>query len=118
SGTRDGPAGTSPYDLVFTDVLDRDAAFAMRVQGRGAGVWWDRLNEAAPNFHRWEQFLGAAVAAAGRPAVVWQIPMGNQFFQSVDNTPGHYQDNRVEYFLDHPDELTGIGVVALLFGAG
>ena len=111
-------AGVVPggYDLVFNDVSDRDAGYYANVLGRQ--VWWDRLNVTLPNFARWERYLGTVTAATGRPAVVWQIPIGNQHYDTEDNTSGHYQDNRVEYFLSHPQELAGIGVVALLFGAG
>lgn len=49
---------------------------------------------------------------------MWQIPLGNQWFQTEDNSWGHYQDNRAEYFFAHPDELVNSGVIALLFGAG
>lgn len=118
SGVTQAPGGTSTYDLLFNDVSDRDAGYYQVVEG-DASHWWDRRNVAYPSFRRWEQYLGAAVAAAGgKPAFVWQIPIGNQYFQSEDNTPGHYQDNRAEYFLGHVDELLQIGVVGLLFGAG
>jgi hypothetical protein len=51
-----------------------------------------------------------------RPVIVWQVPVGNQWFQTVNNTPNHYQDNRVEYFFSHIQELQSAGIVGLLFG--
>lgn len=118
SGVSQVPSGTSSYDLVFNDVSDRDAGYYQVVLG-DPSHWWDRLNVTAPNFRRWEQYLGAAIAAAGgKPAFVWQIPVGNQYFQSVNNTDGHYQDNRAEYFFSNVDELMSIGIIGLLFGAG
>jgi hypothetical protein len=116
SGAQPVVSGTSTYDLVTNDVADRDAGFYKDVYG--TNVWWDRLNVTFPNFTRWEAYLGAVTAAAGRPAIVWQIPLGNQWFDTEDDTWGHYQDNRAEYFFAHPNELVGVGVIALLFGAG
>jgi hypothetical protein len=71
-----------------------------------------------PNFHRWETYLASVVAAAGRPAVVWQVPEGNQWFDTQNDTWGHYQDNRSEYFFGHVQELIDAGAIAVLFGAG
>lgn len=116
SGTVTTPAGVTPYDLVFNDVADRDAGYYKYVLGRD--VFWDRLNARFPNFARWEQYVAAVRAASGRPVLVWQIPLGNQYFRSSNNTNGHYQDNRAEYFFGHVDELARAGVIGLLFGAG
>jgi hypothetical protein len=54
----------------------------------------------------------------GLPLIEWQVPVGNQYFDTMNNTDGHYQDNRAEYFLAHPDQLTAAGITAVLFGAG
>lgn len=118
SGTQPLPGSASTYDLVFNDVADRDAGYYTYVYGR-QNAFWDRLNVTVPNFRRWEQYLGAALeAAGGKPGMVWQIPLGNQYARSVNNTEGHYQDNRAEYFFENVDELARIGVIALLFGRG
>ena len=111
------PAGLSTYDLVFNDVLDRDAGFYALVL-RDRSRWWDRLNVTLPNFHRREQHVGAINRVTGKPMLVWQVPLGNQVFRTMDNTDGHYQDNRAEYFLEHIDELRAVGIVGLLFGRG
>jgi len=116
SGTVKQRTDTSAYNLVTNDVADRDAGYYEHVYGRD--VWWDRLNVTFPNFHRWEAYLHAVTVAATRPAIVWQIPIGNQYFQTENDTDGHYQDNRVEYFLSNPGELVSAGVIALLFGRG
>jgi hypothetical protein len=50
--------------------------------------------------------------------LVWQIPLGNQYFQTENDSDGHYQDNRAEYFFAHLQELVDAGVIALLFGRG
>lgn len=57
-------------------------------------------------------------AAGGKPMVVWQIPLGNQYFGTENNTNGPLpgQPNRVLF--GHLQELKASGVVGLLFGAG
>jgi hypothetical protein len=109
-------AGAGGYDLVFNDVADRDAGYYEHVVGRNE--WWDRLNIALPNFTRWEQYLGAVTSTIGKSAMVWQIPLGNQWFDTENNTDGHYQDNRAEYFFGHLGELQQAGVIGVMFGAG
>jgi hypothetical protein len=117
SGVSSAPAGTSTYDLVFNDVSDRDAGYYKYVLGR-AHAFWDRQNVALPDFTRWERYLGAITATTGRSAMVWQVPLGNQWSASENNTDGHYQDNRAEYFFGHVNELANVGVIGVLFGRG
>jgi len=117
SGVSQAPANTSTYDLVFNDVDDRDAGYYKYVDGR-ADAFWDRLNVTVPDFARWEDYLGAVTAATGRRAMVWQVPLGNQYFDTDNNTPGHYQDNRAEYFFGHMADLSSIGVIGVLYGRG
>ncbi len=117
SGVVQSGPNTSTYDLLFSDVLDRDAGFYSYSQN-DPNHWWDKLNVTFPNFLRWEQWVAGAVRAAGKPMIIWQIPLGNQYFQTMDNSRGHYQDNRAEYFFSHMDELRQVGVIGLLFGAG
>lgn len=106
-------SGKRHYDLLFNDVLDRDAG-----SRRNGTLWWDADNAVQPTFHRWESFLSRIVAQLHLPAVVWQVPIGNQYFLTSDGSRGHTQDNRVQYFFDHAAELRDIGVWAVLFGAG
>jgi hypothetical protein len=54
---------------------------------------------------------------------MWQIPLGNTKMRAVNNTWGHYQDNRPEWFLDEPSRshlqaYRDAGIVAFLFGGG
>ena len=41
-----------------------------------------------------------------------------KYYGTVNNTNGHYQDNRAEYFFAHIPELQQAGIIGLLFGAG
>jgi hypothetical protein len=106
------------YDLVFAEFSDRDAGFYQYQLGDGGAAWWD-----AEDFHRMARFLGKFVAASGRRVVMWQIPLGNTRMRAMNNTWNHYQDNRVEWFLDDPGrahllEYVEAGVIAFLFGRG
>jgi hypothetical protein len=102
------------FDLLFFDASDRDAAW-YQVQ-TGSSHWWD-----AGDFERFRSFVASAVRDMGKRAVIWQIPVGNTLYRSMDNSWGHYQDNRAQYWLgegNQMQQLADAGVVALLFGAG
>jgi hypothetical protein len=106
-----------PHELLFNNPLDRDAGQYKAQFGQNR--WWDRLNVTFPNFVRWEQFIHGAQAADHNKAVLlWQVPVGNQYFQSENNTDGHFQDNRAEYIFAHISELMDAGIIGALFGAG
>jgi PKD repeat protein len=107
------PTGVSTWDLVFNDVADHDAASYNPISDPH---WWDKNNVLFPNFARWLAFMSQLHTDLGVPLVEWQVPVGNQYFLSENNTPGHYQDNRVEYFLAHPADLMAAGIVAVLIG--
>jgi hypothetical protein len=108
---------TGPHELLFNDPLDRDAG--QYTAQFGQNRWWDRLNVTYPNFTRWEQYLhGSIVADNNKPMLLWQVPVGNQYFLSENNTDGHYQDNRAEYIFAHMPELIQTGIIGALFGAG
>jgi hypothetical protein len=108
---------TGAHDVLFNDPLDRDAGQYKAWYGQNR--WWDRLNVTFPNFQRWEQYLQAIRSADGdRSILLWQVPIGNQYFATVNNTNGHFQDNRAEYIFDHVPELIQSGIVGVMFGAG
>src|SRR5919202_1982058 len=110
-------ARAGPHDVLFNDPLDRDAG---QYQARfRQNRWWDRDNLRLPNFWRWEAYLAAASQAdGGKPILLWQVPVGNQYFQTENNTDGHYQDNRLEYIFSHVQELIDVGIIGALFAPG
>jgi hypothetical protein len=114
AGIVGNPSGITPWDVIFNDVADHDAAWYGAVSNTH---WWDRNNVLFPNFTRWLAFMSRIHSDTGLPLVEWQVPVGNQYFDTMNNTDGHYQDNRAEYFLAHPSQLTASGIVAVLFGA-
>jgi hypothetical protein len=105
------------HDVLFNDPLDRDAG-QYKIQFNQSR-WWDRFNVTYPNFTRWEQYLNTALVADGsKPLLLWQVPAGNQYFQSENNTDGHFQDNRAEYIFGHIPELMQAGIVGAIFAPG
>jgi hypothetical protein len=106
------------FDVVFGEFSDRDAGYYQYVAGDGGAAWWD-----AGDFPRFARYLATFVAGSGKRVVLWQIPLGNTRMRAVNNTWQHFQDNRVEWFLDDPGrahlaEYVQAGVVAFLFGRG
>ena len=106
------------YDIAFAEFSDRDAAFYQYVYGDNGQHWWD-----AEDFRRAARFLGGFSNGAGKRIVMWQIPLGNTKMRSQNNSNGHYQDNRTEWFFDeaarsHLATYRDAGVVAFLFGGG
>jgi hypothetical protein len=106
----------APFDLLFFDPSDRDAGYYQSQRGDGGAHWWDE-----GDFWRFREFVGRLVDRTGRKAILWQVPVGNTLYRTLDNSWGHYQDNRAQYWLGdrgHMQELVDYGVIGLLFGAG
>jgi len=116
--------GTGTWDLFYTDISDRDAAYYQYVVGDGGAHWWDTTNQKYPNFNRLNVWAGAFTAAAQKRLVIWQVPVGNTLMKSCNDTNFHYQDNREQYWLEnYPNNsnlgaLAQAGVIGLLFGPG
>ncbi len=116
--------GLGDWDLFFTDITDRDAAYYQFVKGDGGAHWWDATNQKYPNFNRLNAWADAFTTSAQKRLVIWQIPIGNTLMDTCNNTNFHYQDNREQYWLqNYPNNqaigaLAQSGVIGLLFGAG
>lgn len=105
------------FDLIFTDPSDRDWGYLKTVEGESNHQWNDAT------FSRFNQFVGVLYEDTGVPQMLWQLPLGNTIFRTMNNSNGHYQDNHVQYFLqngsvDHIQEHISNGVIGLLFGRG
>ncbi len=105
------------FDISFAEFSDRDAAFYQYQYGN-ANAWWQ-----AADFARNVRYLSKYSTLSGTRIVMWQIPLGNTKMRAMNNTWGHYQDNRPEWLLDdaartHLTEYANAGVVAFLFGGG
>ena len=106
------------FDIAFTDLADRDAAFKQYQYGDGGASWYTE-----DDYRRSTVFIGAFARNAGLRVVLWQVPMGNTKMRAENNTWEHYQDNKVEWLLDdsprtHLNAYVRAGVVAVLFGRG
>lgn len=106
------------FDVIFAEFSDRDSGFKIAQYGAGQEAWWD-----ADDFRRMARFLSQLSDSTQKRVVMWQIPLGNTKMRAMDNTWGHYQDNRPEWFFDDPGrghlaEYVNAGVVAFLFGGG
>ena len=116
SGTAPIRPDVSTYDVLFNDLDWADAGYLKYTQ-KWDPAFWDRRNVQFPNFRRWLRWVSTITQRTGLPMLVNHIPVGNQSHVAVDNTEGHFQDNRAEYFLSHTDEVRAAGIAALLFGS-
>jgi hypothetical protein len=103
------------FDLVFTDVADRDAGFDDKINGDGGKSWWH-----AADYARQVAYIAGFTRRTHVGVVLWQVPLGNTM---LDNTWRHFQDNRVQWWLGDPADghlaaERDAGVVAILFGGG
>ena len=85
----------SRFDLLLLRVRRPRRGLPRARRRRGREGWWD-----AEDFRRNQRYVAGVTGALDRPAVMWQIPLGNTQMRAMDNTRGHYQDNRVETLLD------------------
>ncbi|PWT71908.1 MAG: hypothetical protein C5B60_10265 [Chloroflexi bacterium] len=111
---------STTFDLTFFNVSDRDSAYKVLVLGQTtAQAWW-----VDTTFDRFRQYLTAACQTSGftPTCMLWQVPIGNTLYLSCNNTIGHYQDNRPQYFLaTNRQNLVNFvngGLIAILFGEG
>jgi len=114
AGLVGNPAGVSTWDLLSNDVSDRPSGMS---NPQGPQGWWDRYNHTFPNFARYLSFISLLNQDTHRRVIMW-VPIGNQYFDTMNNTTGHYQDNRAEYILGHVTDFAAAGIIDVLFGSG
>ena len=105
------------FDIAFEDFSDRDAGFYEKVEGN-PNTWFKPAD-----FHRHLLYGATFVRLAGLRMVPWQIPLGNTVMRAMDDTWGHYQDNRVQWLLGpdgraHLRAYVRAGYAGFLFGGG
>ena len=81
------------FDLSFEDFSDRDSGYYEKVRGE-ASAWFKPAD-----FHRHLLYGHTFVRLAGIRMAAWQIPLGNTVMRAMNDTTGHYQDNRVQWLL-------------------
>ena len=105
------------FDVSFEDFSDRDAGYYQKVEH--VSTWFT-----AADFHRHLIYGRQFVRLAGIRLVGWQIPLGNTVMRAMDDTTGHYQDNRVQWLLGgargraHLRAYVRAGYAGFLFGGG
>ncbi len=108
------------FDLMFYDIADRDAAL---YQSWGdPNRWWDTTNSTYPNFNRFHQFVAAITTATGKRGMLWQVPLGNTVYRTMNNKDYHWQDNKAQYYLNgsnqHIQDAVNSGLMGIFFGSG
>lgn len=99
-------------DFLVIDAADRDAAW---YDTQNRSTWWDDTNAKLPNFTQAFTWAKAVSLAAKKPVFWWQVPLGNM---TLPNKDGQWKDNRLDYFLDHLDEVAAAQAFGVVFGAG
>jgi hypothetical protein len=102
------------FDLVFNDVIDRDAGFYKVMYGN-PNVGWG-----PDDFHRHDVYIASFTRHTNTAVVLWQLPLGNT---TLNNTWNHFRDNRLQWWLsdssgNHLRATRDAGVIGLLFGGG
>ena len=114
------------WDLLFLDPADGDAGLYATngLDPAGSTHWWDAANVTQPTFNRYRDWVDALSSATSLRCMLWQVPIGNQAYKSMNNTVGHYQDNKAEYFLNPTTGAGNIcdwaahGALGILWGRG
>ena len=102
--------GAKNADFLVSDVSDRDAGwYAQPAHGGSDNFWTDK--KAAATLKFWKTMA----QSAGKPVVLWQIPVGNM---AQNNTLNHYRDDKVDWLFAHMDQVASAHIAGLLFGAG
>jgi hypothetical protein len=107
-------AGGNCADLVVVDLSDRDAGW-YQVQVPPRDSWLDATDATLPSFTQAFAWSRALADRAGKKVLWWQVPVGNM---SLGNACGAWQDNKLDYFFDHPDRVVAGGAAGMAFGSG
>ncbi|MDX2965326.1 RICIN domain-containing protein [Streptomyces acidiscabies] len=102
--------GAKNADFLATDVSDRDAGWYAQPAHGGSDHFWNDQKAAASL-----KFWKTMAESVGKPVVLWQIPVGNM---AGNNTPGHFKDDKVDWFFGHMDQVANAHIAGLMFGAG
>ena len=102
--------GATGADFLVGEVEDADAGLNALPENGGHNTFWS-----AKKWSRQLAYWKRMAEAVGHPIVVWQIPIGNM---KQNNTPYHYQDNKVDWLFSHMHRVARAHVAALLFGQG
>jgi hypothetical protein len=94
--------GAGDSDYVVVEASDRDAGY---YRSLGKNSFWDPTDVALPNFRQAFAWAKALTERMGKPALWWQLPLGNMSLPDVN-------------FFAHPAEVARTNAFAMVFGAG
>ena len=118
--------GAAQADFVLMQTLDRDAGCfeanytggnALCVRPSAVPYYWDASNLSTPNFTGHFAYARSYHEGLQLPVLWWQTPMGVPS-PVQGGSPFAFRDNRVQYFLTHPNELVAAGGVGVVFSPG
>lgn len=111
------------YDLLFYDIADADAGY--KASQGNPNTWWDLKNVTYPNFNRFHAFATTVNTMTSKRAILWQVPVGNTLYRTMNNTAHHWQDNKAQYYLNsdgsqaqHLQDLMNSGFIGIIFAEG
>lgn len=112
-------AGAGCADLSVIDISDRDAGWYQR-QSPPRNSWLDAADTTLPTFTQAFTWSRAVADRIGKKVFWWQVPVGNMALPNACDAAGNgtNQDNKLDYFFDHPDRVAGGGAAGMAFGAG
>ena len=114
--------GAGRADFVVMQTSDRDAGCTEaqspvdNCKRPGAGLYWDEKNKSTPNFTEHFAMARQYHQTLQLPLLWWQTPMGLPAERPSSQPP--WRDNRVRYFLTHPEELVAAGGMGVVFSSG
>jgi hypothetical protein len=109
----------APFDMLFYETDDSDAAYRVIMRGQSpSSAWWSDYS-----YTSYLTFINTIYNATGLNSMLWQMPIGNTLYDTCNNTNYHFQDNKLEYFLQsgnrqHIVNFVNAGVIGSLFSAG
>jgi len=101
--------GAGKGDFLATDVTDRDAAWAVLTYGDHSYEWDDA------KWKKYIAFLKLMTEGVGKPAELWQVPLGNA---NMTNWNNHWKDDKVLNVFNRMNDLANAHVFAIQFGCG
>ena len=107
------PVRTAPTSSWWTSPTGTPAGTSASRPPRDS--WLDATDAALPTFTQAFTWSRALAERAGKKVLWWQLPVGNM---SLANTCGAWQDNKLDYFFDHPDRVAASGAAGMAFGSG
>ncbi|MEI7541630.1 MAG: hypothetical protein WCJ94_00040 [bacterium] len=89
------------YDLIFVDPSDRDADW-YRVIGGASNTRWTDPSHSYSSTRSWGKlgYIYDRVSTnLDRRLMFWQVPVGNTYYTTCNNSSYHYRDNSAQEFI-------------------